>query len=332
MTDRTLWGIHAKGLNLESVLLDRQQLAIGWPALGDLSQQQTDREALKSALAVAYPEDKPGAIPVNAGQVYRFVNELAVGDLVIYRSSSKGRIFIGEVVGPYVWDPTDTADFPNRRPVKWLTDVPITAVSQGALYELGSILTFFQVKNYADEWLQLLGGGAPVIAQETEETLTYLSEATEQNTRDFILKQLSKELKGHPFAYFVANLLQALGYRTRVSPEGADGGIDIVAHRDELGFEPPVVRVQVKSGDSAVGGPAISQLLGNLEPGDYGLFVTLAGFAPQAKQKATSRVRLIGGQELVDLILANYDELDASYKRVIPLKRMYVPEKPVGQE
>src|ERR1035441_35444 len=28
-----------------------------------------------------------------------------------------------------------------------------------------------------------------------------------------------------------------MGYCTRVSPEGPDGGVDIIAHRDELGFE-----------------------------------------------------------------------------------------------
>lgn len=173
--------------------------------------------------------------------------------------------------------------------------------------------------------LALLSGSGVVDASESEETLAILSESTELNTRDFVLKQLSKDLKGHPFASFVANLLESMGYRTRVSPEGADGGIDIIAHRDELGLEPPLVRVQVKSGDGTVGGPAVSQLLGNLEPGDYGLFVTLGSYAPQAKQKATSRVRLINGHELVDLILSHYEDLDPAYKRVIPLKRMYVP-------
>ena len=64
-----------------------------------------------------------------------------------------------------------------------------------------------------------------------------------ETTRDFVLKRLAQELKGHPFAHFVAHLLNTMGYRTRVSPEGVDGGIDIVAHKDELGFEPPIIKV-----------------------------------------------------------------------------------------
>jgi restriction system protein len=31
-----------------------------------------------------YPDAKPGAIPTNAGQLFRFVHEMQVGDLVAY--------------------------------------------------------------------------------------------------------------------------------------------------------------------------------------------------------------------------------------------------------
>ena len=35
-------------------------------------------------------------------------------------------------------------------------------------------------------------------------------------------------------ADFVAHLLNKMGYRTRVSPEGTDGGVAIIAHKDGL--------------------------------------------------------------------------------------------------
>lgn len=327
MAEATFWGIHAKGGKLESILLQRGQLAIGWAALEDLSPIAHDRELLKAKLADALPNEKPGAIPVYAGQLYRFVNELKVGDTVAYRSTADGLIHLGEVTGPYVHDASEDPAHPNRRAVKWLKTVPITSVSQGALYELGSAMTFFQLKNYAEEWAQLLAGAsAPVAPAESDETVASVSAATQQNTRDFILKRLATELKGHPFAHFVADLLRTMGYRTRVSPEGVDGGIDIVAHLDELGFQPPIVRVQVKSTEGTIGGPTVAELMGNLGSGEYGLFVTLGAFAPQAKQKVKSNIRLINGEELVDLILEHYEELDSRYKRVIPLKRMYVPQ------
>jgi restriction system protein len=41
---------------------------------------------------------------------------------------------------------------------KWLRAVPRTHFTQGALYEIGSAMSFFQVKNYADEFRAALEG------------------------------------------------------------------------------------------------------------------------------------------------------------------------------
>lgn len=114
------------------------------------------------------------------------------------------------------------------------------------------------------------------------------------NTRDFILKTLARELKGHPFAEFAAHLLEAIGYRTRVSPPGPDGGIDIIAHKDELGFEPPIIKVQVKSVEESIGAPQVQALFGNVEQtsGEFGLFITLGSFTNQAITFARSKSNL----------------------------------------
>jgi len=282
-------------------------------------------------LAKAIPTAKPGSYPVNAGQIYRFATEAAIGDIVVYRPSGTAVVHLGEITGPFVHDASGLPDYANRRAVHWLREASITAVSQGALYELGSILTFFQVKNYADEWEALLAGkGQPPEADDTDETVAAVTETTEQAARDFIRKRLtSSGQKGHPFAQFVGQLLRTMGYRTRVSPPGADGGIDIVAHRDELGFEPPVIKVQVKSGEGPIGGPPVAELLGNLGPGEFGLFVTLGTFTPQAKAKAasaSSRLRLVDGEEVIDLVLLHYEEMEPAYKSLLPMRRMYLPQ------
>ena len=98
-----------------------------------------------------------------------------------------------------------------------------------------------------------------------DQTIPVVAENIEENTRDFIIKRLAQETKGHPFADFVAHLLNTMGYRTRVSPEGVDGGVDIVAHKDELGFEPPIIKVQVKSTEASIGDPVVSALYGKVE-------------------------------------------------------------------
>jgi len=120
-----------------------------------------------------------------------------------------------------------------------------------------------------------------------------------------------------------------MGYRTRVSPPGPDAGIDIIAHQDELGFEPPIIKVQVKSGEGSIGAPEVQALYGTLSAEtEYSLFVTLGSFTKAALNFAQgkSKLRLIDGDELVELVLQHYEELDSRYKGLFPLKRVYIPE------
>lgn len=332
--DQTLWGIHAGAAGEAHALFQNHHcVALGWAAFGDLSKLPPNRDAFKAEYDRLYPGQKPMNVAVSAGQLFRFVHEMRPGDLVIYPSKVDKLIHIGRVTGPYQYDAGPEPRYPHRRAVKWLEDVPRTRLSQGALYEIGSAMSLFQVKNYADEWLAILAGGQPVAPPpEEDETVAAVTEDIIQNTRDFILKTLSREMKGHPLAEFVAHLMNTMGYHTRVSPPGADRGVDIIATRDELGFEPPIVKVQVKSSDGTTGRPDVQALYGNVETSEHGLFVALGGFTSQAAEFARSKsnLRLIDGDALVELILAHYEAFDSRYKGALPLKRVYVPEAALG--
>lgn len=328
-TEVTIWGIHAgKTGDGDSLFLKKHNIALGWSKVGDLSKIKADRDALKAKVIESYPDKKPGAIPIDAGQLFRFVYEMKEGDIVVYPSKHERQIHIGQVIGGYRYDPTLDAGYPNLRPVKWLRSLSRTHFTQGALYEIGSAMSLFQVKNYADEFRSALEGQVAPVPVEKDETVASVAEDIEETTHDFILKRLAQELKGHPLADFVAHLLNAMGYRIRVSPEGPDGGIDIIAHKDELGFEPPIIKVQVKSNEGNIGDPVVSALYGKVTTGEYGLLVTLGAFTNQAKNfaRGKSNLRLIDGDELVNLILQHYDQFDSRYKGLIPLKRVYVPE------
>ncbi|HWD40537.1 MAG TPA: restriction endonuclease [Fimbriimonas sp.] len=334
MKEVTIWGLHGgKTGDADSLFLKRNFIAIGWAKVRDLSAFK-DREEFKAVVAKTYPDAKPGAIPTNAGQLYRFVHEMQVGDLVVYPSKRDRHIHIGRVEGNYRYDPSIEESYPNIRAVKWLRSLPRTHFTQGALYEIGSAMSLFQVKTYAEEFRTAVEGNLAPLPATRDETVGLVAEDIEETTSDFILKTLSQELKGHPLAEFVAHLLNTMGYRTRLSAEGADGGVDIVAHKDELGFEPPIIKVQVKSQDGNVGDPAVSALCGKVGPNEHGLLVTLSSFTGQAWTFARTRtnLRLIDGPELVQLILSHYEKLDSRYKGILPLKRVYVPERITEQD
>lgn len=333
MADPVMWGIHAgKHGDVDALFLEHGVVALGWAEMGDLTRLPKDREAFKTELVRAYPAMSAAAIANWAGQLFRFVHEMKPGDQVVYRSRATRHVHIGQISGPYRYDPSVRPTYPNRRVTSWLNSLPVTAFSQAALYEIGSAMSLFQVRNYADEFRALLGGGpatpvTPVAG--SDDTIPLVVEQTEENTRDFIHKQLLQELKGHPLADFVAHLLNQMGFRTRTSSEGPDAGIDIVAHKDELGFEPPIVKVQVKSTVGSTGDPEVSSFCGKVAASEHGLFVTLGTFTAQARNYARSQpnLRLIDGDGLVAIVLAHYEQLDSRYRAVIPLKRVYVPDR-----
>jgi restriction system protein len=328
--DNNLWGIHGgKTGDADSLFLKKNCVALGWHKIGDLSRITADRDAFKSAVVNAYPEAKPGAIPNNAGQLFRFVHEMRIGDLVAYPSKRDRQIHFGQVEGKYEYDPKSEPNYPNVRAVKWLREVPRTRFSQGALYEIGSAMSFFLIKNFADEFRAVLEGKTvPITTVSQDESVGVVAEDIEETTRDFVLKRLAQELKGHPFADFVSHLLNTMGYRTRVSEEGPDGGVDIVAHKDELGFEPPIIKVQVKSTEGSTSDPVVSSLYGKVASGEFGLLISLGTFTTPAINfaKSKSNLRLIDGDELVKLIFQHYDQFDSRYKGLLPLRRVYVPE------
>ncbi|MDE7223668.1 MAG: restriction endonuclease [Acetatifactor sp.] len=319
-----IWGIHTQD---DRLFLNNSVIAIGWKDFGDLSQVGTSREAFKARYEQVYPDAPRGSIPTGAGMLYRFMYEMQTGDYVVFPSKIDRQINLGRVESDYIYVP-DAAEYVQQRKVKWLRHLPRTAFSQGARYEIGSSLTLFAVRNYADEYMAALDQEFQenVLADvgEEDESVGAAAEDIVENTRDFILKELSRNLKGYDLEEFVADLLGAMGYRTTVSGHGGDSGIDITAYKDEL---PPRIVVQVKSQDSDIKESTIQSLKGAMREGDYGLFVTLSNYTRNAQKylENTPIIRGINGTELVDLILKYYEQLSEKYRKMIPLRMVYIP-------
>lgn len=328
-SEKTVWGIHG-GVDGDArdIFIKKSQVALGWDDLGDLTKLPQSRDAYKEKLKEVMPGRKEGYYPVAAGQVFRFVNEMKTGDIIVYPSKPDRMVYIGEVSAGYKYI-KDEEGYSQRRAVKWIKTVPRTKFSQGALYEIGSALSFFQIKTYFEEFLSALEGTLEALPPKKDETVGYVAKEIEGATHDYILKTLAQELKGHAFADFVAHLLNTMGYKTRVASEGPDGGVDIIAHKDELGFVPPIIKVQVKSTEGSIGEPIVSQLYGKVDKSEFGMFVTLGTFTNQAITFARnkSNLRLIDTEAFVDLILAHYESFDSKYKALLPLKKVYIPEQ-----
>lgn len=320
--EKRVWGIHTMN---DALFLNDNIVAIGWRDMGDLKQIEGSRDAFKERYNKVYPDSKKGAVANGAGMLYRFVYDVQIGDYVVFPSKIDRQINIGTIESDYIYNPNAT-EYVQQRKVKWLKHLPRTSFSQGALYEVGSAMSFFAVKNYTDEYLDTLNKSfkKAVMSSEDDESVGATADDIVESTKDFILKELSKSLKGYALEEFIADLLSAMGYHTSISPQGGDSGIDITAYKDEL---PPRILVQVKSQDGDIKETTIQSLKGAMHEGDYGLFVTLSSYTKNAQKylENTPIIKGINGTELVELVLRYYDQLDEKYHKMIPLKMVYIP-------
>ena len=320
----TVWGIH--NASNEASLLQNKIIAIGWHKMGDLSQIKADRDSYYKVYNKIYPSKSKQSIAGSAGQLFRFVNEAKIGDYVVYPTKFNRMINIGQIESEYFFD-NDESEYPQKRKVRWLKSLPRESFSQGALYEIGSFLTFFQVRHYADEFINAIytekRSNDNLIS---DSNIFATSETILESTKDYILEKLRKNFKGYEL-----DLLNAMGYRTKVSPHGGDNGKDIIAYKDEL---PPRIIVQVKSQDGNITESTVQSLKGTMDEGDYGLFVTLSDYAKNAKNYLEKHpiIKSINGSELVDLILKYYDDMPERFKDVIKLRKVFIPVVDVEEE
>lgn len=335
-----VWGVHM-GEHVGGRPVEGGYVAIGWPELND-ARAFASREAFKAAIVASGIPANAGAIPVHAGTLFKFVHEMQAGDIVIYPSKHDRIVNIGRISGETHYEQDDPDNYPNRRAVTWLGHFPRNDFSQSALNEIGSAVTLFRVRRHAAEFMAQVGLAAPQpnlaaqaidIAEDAtdDDTATVaVSRQAEETTGDFVIRRIMANLSGYQFEEFVAHLLECMGYTARVTQKSGDGGVDVIAHMDALGFQPPIVKVQCKRMTSQTARPDVDQLLGTLGEGEFGLYVNLGSYSRGAVELERNRakLRLIDGEQFVEMVLENYVRLSPRYRSLIPLKQIFVPDLP----
>jgi restriction system protein len=143
------------------------------------------------------------------------------------------------------------------------------------------------------------------------------------------IKEFINKKNPYEFQDLVAALLETMGHHISfVAPKGKDGGLDIIAFQDPLGIQKPRIKVQVKHFQHNTVGPdpirSLKGLLNSTE--EVGLFVTSGRFTEEAKKfarEANTHIRLIDGDELIDLWKSNYNRLSDENKNLLPLQPIY---------
>ncbi|RMD87185.1 MAG: restriction endonuclease [Alphaproteobacteria bacterium] len=343
---RRLWlvrlGRHGE---FESTALEKDVLIIDFGMTEDLS-DATDLKSILERMVRRFPNASPGRLRNLAAQVNQFVNRMQPGDFVVSPLKTQSCLAIGKIAGPY----EQREDGGPMRKVKWLrTDVARDSFKQDLLYSFGAIRTVCEIsRNDAlNRVLAVAKGGKDPGYGLTPDlpgkgSATEGEEAGEEDqivdlaniARNQIEARISSIFTGHDLTALVAAILEAQGYVTHVSPPGPDAGYDIVAGQGPLGFDPPRLVVQVKSGNIVVDHPTLQSLNGCIHDAnaEHGLIVSWSGFKSTVLKETNKqffRVRFWGRDELIDALLSAYDRLPEDIRAALPLQRIYtlVPEE-----
>lgn len=328
MSSKQLWMVRAgESAFLIDEFLKNELAAIGWNELGDLYKTK-DLKSIKEKLKVSYPNGKPSRINNHAGQIYRFRFEFKKGDHVITYNPTTRTYHLGEITSDYKYSESKS-EFYHIRSIKWNKEVSRDDLSTTTKNSLGSSLTIFNISEYAkNELFGYTNEQIESVENDSEDDiLDAIKDDIEEKAHEFI-KDKIQNLDWEEMEELVAGILRGMGYKTMMSPNGADRGKDIVASPDGLGLETPKIKVEVKHRKGSMGSSNIRNFLGGLRPGDKGLYVSTGGFTKDAHyeaERANIPLTMIDSDRLVRLIIQQYDDFDPETRALLPLKKIFWP-------
>jgi restriction system protein len=328
-----MWKVNAGRRSLLATdFISRNVVAIGWRETGNYTDVQS-RADLLERINHAYPDRTDRQNEVSTSQVWRFLREVQIGDIVITYDPTTRLYHLGKIAGPPRFAPDEIEQLPVQRAVKWETTVPRDELSDAARGRLGAILTLFKVEQGTAEELQARASGAITPTRLGETPLENAGEDADPflGIEEQAIERVKDKLLGLDWSEMqeiVASLLRALGYRTIISPAGPDRGKDIIASRDGFGFEPPRIVVEVKHRKEQMGAPEIRAFLGGRHAQDRGLYLSTGGFSREAHfeaERAATVTHLMTLDGLAQALIDNYEQIDERGRALIPLIKLYWP-------
>lgn len=303
-------------------------VAIGWTEIRDLSKART-REEIRQLVDGAYKNSKLGSRIVSAGQLNRFRFDFKEEDFVLTYDPESRVYLVGKIKGPYYYDST-REKYRHVRKVEWQGTVLRDHLSTSTRNTLGASTTIFETGKEAEiEILRVLRSGkapepTPPVEEEEESLVKdQLSRAKE------LIKDKVSSLDWEDAQRLVAGILQAMGYKARISPVGPDRGKDVVASPDGLGLNEPRIVAEVKHRSGRIGPRDVKSFIQGIRSGQKGLYVSTGGFTREAEleaERSAVPLTLIDLESLVDLIIQYYDRFDADSRLLLPMTKIYWPK------
>lgn len=197
----------------EQAALAEGVVGAGWDRLDDKDlAEATTRDAVKAAVAAAYPDEGPYTIGNWAGQLYRFAHEIQPGDLVVLPLKSL-RVAIGRVCGAYEYRPEAPDGMRHVRRVEWLVeDLDRQLFQSDLLDSMGSLLTVFELSRFgAAERVAVLADGKPDPGRpDADQFAATLTEPAK------LYEEVRRRGDGEPLTLSIRDFLAVWGFQRRL--------------------------------------------------------------------------------------------------------------------
>lgn len=281
---------------------ENNYVAIGW--FDQLIDKSYSREDIKELYRTVFHKDGNMRVSQNAGQVYRFINDIKIGDIVI-TPYSDNRLLVGKVISDIYHEKDTTSRYYQRKKVDWFPQTLDRQILSIPMQNtLRSSLTVFNLAN-----------GNEILKHYNLATNTKQKEIQEFNIHETIKKKFL-ELDGFEFEIFVSYLLQTIGFEKTDEKQGGigDGGIDFEGILSIYGMAAINLQVQVKRYESnSIKWKDIAAFRGAMKKDYQGCFITLSKFDNKAIENAQDKdkvvINLIDGNKLIDIFISQYDEI-----------------------
>ncbi len=164
--------------------------------------------------------------------------------------------------------------------------------------------------------------------EETSQNTASILEDAQNKAYESFKNFITKNFDPYSFQELCAALFRGMGYYTPfVAPKGKDGGIDIIAYKDPVGSTIPHIKIQVKyRQDTKANSQEVQQLKGTLAGNDIGVFISLAGFTPDAKtisRTSNLHIELIDLNRFIELWQEFYCKMNDEDKALMQIMPVY---------
>lgn len=301
------------GVDMVAEALDSAEIIIGWAEAKGLLDPALEWEHFRAILSKTYywHEDTLRKAGSAAGNMWRFIREMQVGDIVVVPHGRE--FFVAKVTGPATYSPDKVrTDSAYRRKVEWLngkTPIPREHARSALLLRMKSQSTSVDATDLIDQIEDC------VALADRGEKRTFADDLQRILIQQVLTEIQDGRMDDRGFERLIETVLRRLGaVETRIVPRSQDKGADIIAVFRVAGVFPQTIAVQAKhwKPHPPVGKDVVEQLIRGIEAEEtnLGMLVTSGAISKEAAERAEEyfvekgiRIELVDGEQFAKLVV-----------------------------